>query len=441
MKLLPLSYPVIWVWAVVCLTGARAIYAADQPPVTRQEFQQLQEENRQLEDRLQKEDSLIESLTRQVSDLQKSKTQESLVVSTNSETSTGSSGFHLGKVDISGEGGLAFFESQSKGQTPNSEFRIDEARLFVEAPIWDQVYFYTELNLATREENDLALRFGELYLDFEGVSRLWNSERTLNIRAGRFYIPFGEEYLQRFAIDNPLISHSLGDLWGEDNGVELYGQLGAWGYNLAVQNGGVNASRDFNGDKSVSGKIGWDPLDWLHLSVSAMRTGDLDSRRDMLSAMWFGGGFFRSMGSSNTTVFHANLAEFDLQIHEGPMRLSAAGGYINYDSDDPNRGNNRDVYYFYAEERQQLTRKLYSAARFSEVFAHNGFPIVGNGDMGTYLFNELTSQYWRLSLGLGYNFSRNLLLKGEYSFNRGREVDGTPRNHQDLFALEAAYKF
>jgi hypothetical protein len=77
------------------------------------------------------------------------------------------------------------------------------------------------VNFATPEENDLSLRFGELYLDCEDVSRLWGQDRMLNLRVGRFYIPFGEEYLDRFAIDNPLISHSVSDLWGEDNGVEL----------------------------------------------------------------------------------------------------------------------------------------------------------------------------------------------------------------------------
>jgi len=80
-------------------------------------------------------------------------------------------------VDISGEGGVAFFNSQSDGQTPNAESRIDEARLFVEAPIWNNVYFFTELDLAEPELTDLNLRVGELYLDFEDISQLWGRDR------------------------------------------------------------------------------------------------------------------------------------------------------------------------------------------------------------------------------------------------------------------------
>ena len=118
---------------------------------------------------------------------------------------------------------LHFSIPSPRARTPNSTFRIDEARLFVEAPVWDDIYFYTELDLATRESTSLMLNVGELYLDFENVSKLWDRERLLNFRAGRFYIPFGEEYTRRFAIDNPLISHSVSDIWGSDDGVEIYG--------------------------------------------------------------------------------------------------------------------------------------------------------------------------------------------------------------------------
>ena len=67
----------------------------------------------------------------------------------------------------------------------------------------------------------------------------------LNVRAGRIDVPFGEEYLMRDAIDNPLISHSLPDIWGVDEGIELYGAAGKFSYVVAVQNGGIPATRDF----------------------------------------------------------------------------------------------------------------------------------------------------------------------------------------------------
>jgi hypothetical protein len=429
---------------LLCLVAGGDVAAADDAPVTREQFLLLQQQNQQMQQQLEKQQELIDSLTRKVSQIQA--TQPAPVppppaANDEAEAPPVEQAFHFGKVDISGEGGLAFFDSQTGGQTPNAEFRVDEARVFLEAPVWDEVYFYTELNLATREQNDLGLRFGELYLDFEDVSRLWGCDRWLNVRVGRFYIPFGEEYQDRFAIDNPLISHSVSDLWGEDNGVQLFGTVNGVSYNLAVQSGGSSASRDFTGDKSVAGRIGYDPAKWLHLSVSGMRTGELDVQNDVVSAMWFGNGFFRSLGSPATTRFQANLVEGDVQTTFSFLQLKTAGGYINYGDNDPNGSNHRDVYYYYVEGKHDFTRKFYCAARMSEVFAHNGFPIVGNGPMGTYLFNELTAQYWRLSLGAGYAFSKDLVIKAEYSLNRGRELDGDPRDEEDEFALETAFAF
>jgi hypothetical protein len=65
------------------------------------------------------------------------------------------------------------------------------------------------------------------------------------------YAPFGEEYLVRNAIDNPLITHSIADFWAVTPGLELYGNLGKFSYVAAIQNGGESNG----GDKSVAGRI------------------------------------------------------------------------------------------------------------------------------------------------------------------------------------------
>ena len=319
---------------------------------------------------------------------------------------------------------------------------MDEARLFVEAPVWENVYFFSELDLATHELNDTALRYAQVYLDFENVSQLWGRDRMLNLRVGRFEVPFGEEYQVRYAIDNPLISHSLSDIWGEDKASSCTARWGgchtSWRFRTAAHPlDGIST-----GDKSVAGRVGYDPADWLHLSVSGMRTGHLNAQGDMLSAVWFGGGWIEALPTGSASVFQANLVEGDVQARLPWLWQRTAGGYLHYGDNAPGGDTHRDVYYYYVEGTHDFTSKIYAAARFSQIFANNGFPIVGNGMMSEYFFSpELTSDYWRLSLGLGYRFGRNLVVKGEYSFNRGHELDGTVRDHEDLFALEAAFQF
>jgi hypothetical protein len=414
----------------------------------REELRQLREQNRALQEQLQKQQTFIESLSRKVNQIEQAESQKSRdldhlesEVKDGYPTTKPASNFSPGQVSLSGEGGAGFFNTGSQGAFPKSEFRVDEARLFVEAPVLENVYFFGEVNLMTREAIDLSVQLGEAYIDFENVSQLWNRDRWLNIRLGRMYIPFGEEYLFRYAIDNPLISHSLPDIWGVDEGIEFYGKVGKVSYALAVQNGGISGVRDFNGDKSVAGRLSYDPNRWLHLSASGMRTGDLQKPGDFSSELWFGGGWFLPFGSTTATIFHANLAEGDVEVRLPHGHLRAFGGYVRYDDNDPQRIDRRDIFYYAIEGVHDITHKFYGAARFSQILSDKGIPIVGNAKMSDFLFGPPTTELWRLSLGLGYRWSQNLIFKGEYTFERGKEASGEQRDHEDLFALEAAFRF
>lgn len=402
---------------------------------------ELRRQNELLREQLHNQSSAIESLSRKVASLEeKSSTSETTPAPASAK---GFGDALAGKVRFSGEGAVGFFDTGPMGAFPNSEFRVDEAKLFVEAPVGGDVYFFSELNLTLRESTDRFFEAGELYLDFENVSQLWNRDGQLNLRAGRFDIPFGEEYQTRDAILNPLISHSLSDIWGVDEGVEIYGKLGRVQYVLAVQNGGHPSLHDFTADKAVVGRIGMDPARWLHLSVSAMRTGNSDAVSYEMTELWFGNGFIRALGPMATTsLSHAELIEGDVRAHWARGHIAAAGGYIRFDDNDPAANNRRDVYYYYVEGVQSLNGKFHLAARWSQILAAGGFPIVGYGDFGKIFMsnNELTSNLRRFSVGLGYKWSEQLCLKLEYGRERGEKASGAGRS-EDFLAAELAFKF
>ncbi len=425
-------------------TGTAALHASESN--VESQLQLLEQQNQVLQNQLHEQQELIDSLRHDVTEIREAnKKREAESAETRNESAepaqaaASSGGFSFGKVHLSGEGAAGIFETGSQGAFPNAEFRVDEARLFVDAQVWGDVYAFAEVNMATREEPDVDFHLGECYLDAEDISKLWGQTGQLNARVGRMYIPFGEEYLNRYAIDNPLISHSLSDLWGVDEGFELYGSFGKFSYVAAVQNGGIPDTRDFNADKSVAGRLSFDLNPQFHFSVSGMRTGNLNSQQDMLSAQWFAGGFFRSLGAG--TMFDADLVEGDAEWRFNRGHLKAFGGYIHYGDNDPTADNQRDVYYYSVEGIHDVTKKLYAGARFSQIFARKGFPIVGNGDMNEFLFGPLTEEMWRLSVGLGYRWNQHLVLKTEYSLERGREVGGINRDHEDLLAAELAFGF
>ncbi len=350
------------------------------------------------------------------------------------------------EIRLSGEAGLAFFDGGPQSGFPNAEFRADDVKVFLEAPVWKDTYFFAELDLVTREANDEFFHMGEVYVDFENVSgRLGGPDRALNVRVGRFEIPFGEEYQVRGVMDNPLITHSLSDIWGVDEGVEIYGDVAGFSYVVALQNGGHKTLNDFHPGKALTARLGADPTKWLHLSASAMHTGELTVAGDGMSEIWIGNGFFKSIGGTTTTQrFEAKLAELDAIAHWDGGQLAAAIGRAHYDDNDAVADNSRRLDYFYVEAQQRLTERFRGAVRYSELRTDRGYLLPGLGDDGAFFYRPgapLTDWLSRLSLGLSYHFGDPLLLKFEYSFEDGRMMNGTRRDQEDMFSTELGLKF
>jgi hypothetical protein len=407
-----------------------------------QEVRALQQQNALLEQQLEKQNQSIETLSKKVQELETANAGHENAASQNAPPVT-PTGYNLGNVNISGEGGVAYVKTGSQGFSPHGNFRIDEARLFVEAPIWKQVYFQGEIDLATRENNNLNVQLGELYLDAQDVSQLWGRDRQLNLRAGRMYFPFGEEYLTRYAIDNPLLSHSVSDIWGYGTGLQAYGDLSKFNYAVAVQEAsGINEVQDFNSDLAVTGRVGYDPNNHWDFSVSGMRSGNLSAQQDRRSSQWFGGTLFQNLGGATTTLFNFELVEGDITGRWSGGYVHAFGGAGYYNDNNTAANDGRDFFYYAVEAVQNLPRRFYVASRFSQAFSAKGMPLMGFGNFGEYgTAANLSTDLWRWSLGLGYRFSDQLVLKTEYSFEGGQTLGGEARNNENFFGTEAAFKF
>src|SRR5206468_9098765 len=129
----------------------------------------------------------------------------------------------------------------------SSAFFVDDVKVSLAARLAKKIDFFTDVNLNTLNyphppETSLyypyrrSVDLNEIYLDFRDVLEPIGYGNWVNIRAGRFYIPFGEEYAVRYPFDNPLIWRSAIDLWGLSPGLEVYGGSGKWSYILAIQN-------------------------------------------------------------------------------------------------------------------------------------------------------------------------------------------------------------
>lgn len=433
----------VWIYLAVAL-GIFPRLMAESAPI---ELGQFQAQNHNLQLQVQEQQKQIDELRQRLDALQGSsraepspasvRTQPEPAVSAEAPTWRAAR-----EIRVSGEAGLGYFSSGSAGAYPNNEFRLDEARIFLEAAVWKNVYFYTGMEFATRESEENNIRVGELYADVEDVLTA-GRDRRLSLRVGRFNIPFGVEYQYRSVLTNPLITHSVADIWGIDEGVQLYGVFGPVTYNLAVQNGGNATRRDYQRDKSLAARVGFQPTKSLSLSASAYRTGKLDSKEDYASELWFGGGFFTARGPSATTpTFQVELYELDAQWQWEQGHIKAASGSARFSDTSTTGNNSRHLHYFSLELEQLIVDHLYGAARYGAVRVADGYPLVGLGDFGKYYFaSPPTEELHRLSLGLGYRFSAALIWKLEYSWENGRLINGAERKNEDLFSTELGLKF
>ena len=445
----------IWILGFSVLFLPSAVRAQNSVPIDAT-LQAVIEQNRLLQEQVKAQQKTIETLNAQVAEIRKaSDRHERELQGLHAQADAGpperpvpvESRDH--EVRVGGEAGIGYFQSGSDGAHPNGEFRLDDVKLTVEAPVWKNVYFFTSLDLFSRETGEGSFELYELYAEFEGLGRAWGMPDALSLRAGRISTPFGEEYLVRSPMTNPLISHSLSDIWGPDEGVEIFGSLGSLQYIVAVLNGGDPQVHDYNSDKAIVARLGWNPRDWLHLSASAMRTGKLATfspvtqEGDGLSAIWFGNGFFRSVGpASRTDTFSVDLYELDAVARWKSGHASAALGEARYSDSDPLVNNSQRLRYGYLEGVQDFTEALYGAARYSAINAPVGYPIAGGGAIGDYFFGpERTVSLRRFTLGFGYRLGPPLVLKLEYSWEWGRLTSGESRDHEDFFGAEIGLKF
>lgn len=446
------SYPPLL--AFLCILSAFASPAAAQTEDLerlREELAAIREQNAALQELVAQQALLMQQLEEKISEVERhNHAQDEGIAQIETQVLESQQPVlrlrpaQMENIVFSGEGAVAYFDHGHEGRFTNHEFRVDTANLYLDAKLQEDIYGFFEMFLFTREGSNEDMHIGEVYVDLEDVSRLWGGPRGLmTLRIGRFDLPFGEEYLYRDPLANPLISHSLADFWGIDEGIEIYGGLDKFTYVLAVQNGGHPTLRDHTSDKSIILRLGYSLTDNVHASVSAMRTGDISTQGDELSEMWFGNGFFRTIGDpASTSLFNVDIAQADLSIGWGRTQFRISAGALEYSDNDSTAINRRDVYFYSVEGVYSLTRAWYAAGRFSAIEAgSDGFPIVANGSFNQRLRGELTEDMWQLSLGIGYRWSDNLILKLEHSFLGGRLVGGQARNDENATAAQFAFGF
>lgn len=345
-------------------------------------------------------------------------------------------------IVMSGEVGIEFFSGERNAQFPNDEFMVGEARVFLDAIVAPNIYFSSTVELFRRESDNSDVEVGEAFVDLEHFLRLDDFDGIGTLRVGRFQIPFGHEYLNRYVFGNPLVSHSVADVMGIDEGIELFGEAGPWGYTLAAMNGGKSSLRDFDAEKALVGRLEYKKGDRFLFGASFMNTGSISVSEDGETELWFGDTRFRSIGSTGTNEFDVGIGQLDLVYNWKGGGVKFAVGEARYRDDDPAGNNERDFSFYQLEWVQHFTSEVYGALRFSNVDVNGGYPLAGNGNPNYFIESGLlTESLSRFSIGLGYNPFGNVVTKIEYSKENGTPREGEEDRDTDQLSAELGVRF
>ncbi|PJC47412.1 MAG: hypothetical protein CO035_06310 [Candidatus Omnitrophica bacterium CG_4_9_14_0_2_um_filter_42_8] len=353
----------------------------------------------------------------------------------------------LSKLKMKGRFAAGYYKSGSAGSFSSGSFEMPDAKI--------------QFSYQPDEINTVVLRFKldngvtgisstSPLLDYfylssrDFIQSLKDTPFSLSSRLGRFKLGFGEENWSNNPVEGALPSNSAANTGVTDEGLELAGKikldkigLKPLGWAASISNGNSTAGSDSGGGKAFMGKLYYTPIDPLYLSASYYDSGRLKSSDAELSVAGL-----KTM-PSGAADWQRNVwevdARYDFKKGAKPLdppaysdskaivRLSY-GGF--HDTTSTAGVNERAGNFAFIEGIYNITKKVYTAARYSYVDLDNEV---------TAVLNSVTAnKYDRYSLGMGYRWSDNTLLKLGYDWNKESGPSTQEASNDQLTAVLTA---
>lgn len=330
------------------------------------------------------------------------------------------------KLKIKGRWAAGYYDSQKDGSYRSGSFEAPEAKIQFgfEPDEINKIIMRMSLNNATFTNLDY------FYVDSK-LSKFLDLPFELNSRLGRMKLDFGEETWSNNPVESVLASNSSANVAGSDEGVQLSGKVKLFmerpiGWATSISNGSSGTGSDTSSAKAFTGKLSYNILDPLYASASYYNSGKMKAAASEVSIA----GITARPGSA--TDWNRQLWEVDLRYDFEKGKTSVPAycdskaiirlAYGQFD-DTSSGGGERDGQYGFAEGTYNITKKLYSATRYSIVGLENkGLTASLNG--------ATANKQHRISLGGGYRFTDSTILKLGYDWNDegGSNITETDNN-------------
>ncbi|MEK6564050.1 MAG: hypothetical protein AABZ65_03355 [Candidatus Omnitrophota bacterium] len=344
----------------------------------------------------------------------------------------------LSKLKIKGRAALGFFDSGKAGSYPAGSFEMPDAKL--------------QFGFQPDEINTLVLRFNlnnataqSPLLDYfylqskDFIPALKDSPFSLSSRLGKFKLGFGEETWTDNLVEGIVPSNSAARATVVDEGLEFAGKvkledigLKPLGWVVSVSDGNSGVGSDSTASKAFMGKLYHNPIEPLYVSGSYYNSGELDSSSSEMSIAGVTSAIQSGM------AWRRSVWELDARYDFGkgkkplePIVFSDSKAIVRLSygefKDDGNR--TRSGNFGFVDGIYNLNKKFYAAGRYSFIDM--------NGDVTATLNSVTANRYDRFSLGGGYHWSDNVILKLGYDWNKNSGPSVNDADDNLLSALVA----
>lgn len=340
----------------------------------------------------------------------------------------------LSKLKMKGRMATGYYHSGQAGSFGTGSWEVPEGKIqfSFEPDKVNTVVMRMNLNNASSSNSPFLDYFYLQSKDF--LSFLKETPFSLNARLGRFKLGVGEETWSNNPVEGILPSNSAGNVGASDEGVELAGKikldkfnLNPLGWAVSASNGNSGVTSDTNGSKAFMARLYHSPISPLYLSMTYYNSGNLETSNSELSIA----GLSSRPGSAAN--WERKVLEFDARYDFGKgkkpldppvysdskaiVRLSY-GVFHDIASTAAERSGN----FGFVDGIYNLNKKFYTAGRISFVDL--------DSDITATLNSVTTNKYNRYSLGAGYRWSDNTILKVGYDWNKnsGPGVDDADDN-------------
>lgn len=342
-------------------------------------------------------------------------------------------------LKIKGRWAAGYAHGGNSSSDPKGAFKVPEAKVqFAFSPdAVNTAVVRFNLNNSTFNSVDY------LYLDSKDfLPLLTDYPVSLATRLGRFKIDFGEETWSDNPVEGALVSNSVMNVKGIDEGAQLTLTVKAAGsprLSLGIFNGNTGSGTDTTGAKAFSAKLSATPLEPLYVSTSLFSTGALKTDASEFS---IGGLTSRPTGALDWTRraweidarydIGKGTAKLDPPVHTDSTAY-LKGAYGLFDDEATGATLDRQGDYAFLEAMWNLTPKWYAASRWSILdFDRDATATVSNA--------TAVRRIQRYALGGGYRWSKNTILKGEWLIDQESRTDADDASN-DLLSLIVASQF